>query len=547
MGDARSHSSLPLVGGWYSFASDCARAWSVVRDPRSYRGENGQDDKREKEKEQGVQQGIQPFSVNRGYLHLIYRIVVFLLSLPLWLIPRRGRPARQKAMHELHPLSYLDALRGYLSMMIYFSHVCPRTWHWIPSVITNFPWTAVPFRGGMMGLDMFFWISGYAVTYRIVGLIHTKRSDKVLDALASTMFRRYLRLFLPVLPIMYLNIVGVKYGIVVPPEDRQGAKEEIIKDGILWFFYWDLSHLMNPFTKVTGWWNQELGSRILDPYWSLTAEYRSSMTFLGFLVSTCRMPARWRMRLTWVAIALSMTCEANYAGMGFLGLWFADCRQARVQKQKAVEVLPASPTQADSKSKSDASLITDLGLANSPVGRLETSWKNSRVARALSKYKNPLLYAILIYSFLYLDDPHHTEKKKYWPAGIINYIARPWWKAQSRMHWHLFVGIFMLTYPLDRLETLQYPLRMQFSQYLGELSFGIFAVHWPIRWILWDPRYVEFLKSRYDSSFHGKFWAILPGFLGMTIVVFWAAEFFRRCDAQVVRFCKWLEERLFEH
>lgn len=104
----------------------------------------------------------------------------------------------------------------------------------------------------------------------------------------------------------------------------------------------------------------------------------------------------------------------------------------------------------------------------------------------------------------------------------------------------------MMLYPLDHVPMLKRPLLTPVPQYLGELSFRIYAVHFPIRWIVWEERYVKWQTDRYGKDAFNLSWVAIPGWFGTGILVLWAADLFGRLDMQVVRLCKFLKSRLFE-
>ena len=81
---------------------------------------------------------------------------------------------------------------------------------------------------------------------------------------------------------------------------------------------------------------------------------------------------------------------------------------------------------------------------------------------------------------------------------------------------------------------------------MGELSFGIYAVHITVRWTVWESRYEPWAKARFGDDAMNHFWIAFLGWFGMAVIVLWAAELFRRLDMQVIRFCKYLETAIFE-
>lgn len=482
---------------------------------------------------------------------ILWWMAIKILCLPLYLLPRRGRPVRTKALHELHPMAYLDALRGYFAMIIFTAHTMSRFWKWIPARILAIPWFQFPFRGGFASLDLFFFISGYAVTYKAVGLMQTKKKDQLLNTLASSIFRRYLRLFLPILPVMLVTAVCVKWGIAIPPDGKMKVKNEM--GNPFWFWIKDSGHMLNPFTPILGYWNGQTGSELLDHTWSLGAEFRSSMMMFLFCTGTCKMTTRARKILLWLALPPFIAWQANWAAMAFVGMWFSECRQQRQRRQKQENSkLPtktehATPNLIDSDDvgkKSD--IVQPRGiLANFSKSVRSTDYRSGGAWTA-ERLRTIALVALFLYSFFVLKDPYDTDKMKLFPHNYLNLLVPKHWHAQMRMHMHLGIGGIMMLYPLDRLPMLQRPLLTPFSQFLGELSFGIYAVHLTVSWIVWKPRYVDWAMARYGKNAFDKFWVAFPGYFCMAILVLWAAELFRRIDMQVVRLCKALETRFFE-
>ena len=491
---------------------------------------------------------------------LLYLIISILSSSRL-LIPRRGRPVRTKAVHELHPLAYLDALRGYLAVIIFTGHTMSRDWKWIPDSILSVPWLQFPFRGGFASLDIFFWISGYAVTFRLVGLMQAKRSDQLLDSLASSVFRRYFRLFLPILPVTLVTVVAIKTGLAIPPEN----KVEMTAGNGFWFWMKDAAHIMNPFTHIIGYWDGHSGSELLDPLWSLSAEFRSSMIMFVFCTGTCRMSSHQRKLLIWLCVPVFICWQAQWAAMAFLGMWFAECRQQKRREQQsqlslvALEtaradnppLVPSVPRLLDDNDSSEKQVVPEqekiFETFSTFLKSLCDCSTGSEYIKDLSqRSRKPFLAILFLYSFIILKDPYSTQEKQIFPHNLLNRVVPDYWHAQMRMHLHLVIGSVMMLYPLDQLAMLQRPLLTPFSQYLGELSFGIYAMHFTVRWIVWEPRYVKWQSERYGDHAFDHFWVAFPGWLGMGIALLWAADLFRRLDMQVVKFCKQLELRIFE-
>lgn len=146
-------------------------------------------------------------SFNPGALrrHIIPMLIALLPSFIL--------PSRSKKQRKLFPTSYLDGLRGVAAFFVVVHHYTTaytsasatgwglkerkgeepgaHKWFWL------LPLVRVVHSGRFM-VVIFFVISGYVLSYRSLKLARQGKHLELLDSLASSVFRRWLRLHLPV-------------------------------------------------------------------------------------------------------------------------------------------------------------------------------------------------------------------------------------------------------------------------------------------------------------------------------------------------------------
>jgi hypothetical protein len=146
------------------------------------------------------------------------------LQVTLFFIPSflRRNPGKHK---ELHETAYLDGLRGFACYAVFFAHhttaYCFEVWHPygeggnLHFVQTNYffqlPIVRLMFNG-QAAICVFFVLSGYVLSYKPLKLIHAHDYEKLQGCLASSIFRRWWRLFLPVAALWTINLFLVEFG-----------------------------------------------------------------------------------------------------------------------------------------------------------------------------------------------------------------------------------------------------------------------------------------------------------------------------------------------
>jgi peptidoglycan/LPS O-acetylase OafA/YrhL len=127
------------------------------------------------------------------------------------------RPGMRK---QVRGTAYLDGLKGFAALLVYWHHhqLWPRQ---LASGIFESPWgyndkwffCAMPgvrtfFSGGHFAVSVFFVISGYVLSAKPLALIQSGDLDRLGDNLSSALFRRWLRLHLPLIAISFLYITS---------------------------------------------------------------------------------------------------------------------------------------------------------------------------------------------------------------------------------------------------------------------------------------------------------------------------------------------------
>jgi peptidoglycan/LPS O-acetylase OafA/YrhL len=358
-------------------------------------------------------------------------------------------------------------------------------------------------------VDLFFVISGYVLSYRMLKLMRSRQTAPLLDSLASAVFRRYLRLYGSAGVVTFISMVLIRLRWV----DLTHRTETLFSQLNDWAK--DLCHFSNPFAELQGWWFPGvLSSRYLDPLWTIPVEYRGSVVLYLFCIAACKLSTRNRMLLSLLLISCCYIWAVVYPALFLGGLFLADLSFTRHPER----------------------------LSSTPILAQNTS----DTTRALRKQplRERIFYScVLAASLFLLGQPSDDLSKASWPWPQLNkYIPTQYDGSGVKEHFWLSIGSLMLIWSLDSYSALQTPLKWNFSQYLGQISFGIYAMHTLVISSLW-----RLVLDPWRARLMGEgMWTYVPCLLIFYGVVLWAAELFTKLDSRVVNFGRWLEGRLFE-
>ena len=185
---------------------------------------------------------------------------------------------------------YLDGLRGFCCLLVYSLH--HEAWTHHPVILENafgwdnkyyfvcFPGIRILFSGGHVAVAIFFVVSGYALSVAPLRKIQARETVQLADSLGSALFRRWFRLFLPVLFTTFVWMtswhvfkVRSSNSVALVPEKTYAAE--------LWRFYCDFKNFSFIFTG-------EPQNGYNDHAWSIPMEFRGSIVVYTALLSFAR-------------------------------------------------------------------------------------------------------------------------------------------------------------------------------------------------------------------------------------------------------------------
>ncbi|RVX69504.1 hypothetical protein B0A52_06568 [Exophiala mesophila] len=407
--------------------------------------------------------------------------------------------------HEnLHSTAWLDSLRGYAACAVFFGHM-----YGFPSEgFASLPIIRL-YSAGTGMVDLFFVISGYVLSFKMLQHMRNHQATRLIDCLASSTFRRYLRLYIPTALATFFTAIMTYAGWCQP-----GLRKDTI---IQQFLHWasDTAYASNPFANVAGWWYPGVyRTAYLDQMWTIPVEFRGSIILFGFLAACAKLATRSRIALCCFTIFIAFYYQALYVACFLGGMLVVDLSMSWTPYEKAQQLsLPQSENGMEAAKQSRAKSIT---------------WQAGFVL-------------IFIIGLVFLSQPQILSGELPFPYQYLILLIPSSYKDGAEHFW-LSIGAILTVGALEYSPMLQKPLKWNISLYLGELSFGIYAMHNTLVWVL----YLGWLAPWKDSTYPESRWPYIPISIFMSFVVLWAADYFTRIDKRIVAFGRWLQVSLFE-
>ncbi|KAK8119581.1 uncharacterized protein PG998_004207 [Apiospora kogelbergensis] len=419
---------------------------------------------------------------------------------------RRQPPRKQRPTNT----AWLDGLRGWAAFSVCLAHMSvythPRIELCYGSLIAPSPDSsraslrnatpaAVPvlrlfWSGGHFAVMVFFVISGYVLTKRPIALLlrppaplsappssggDAAAAAVFVDAIHSAMFRRPIRLLLPVVwSTLFFATSWHVFGLVTPwPEHQPNLAAE------LWNWVRDLAKFSYFFR------NRVLYTLYNIHTWTIPVELRGSYSVFVWLFlwgypsfspnSSCRV-STWRRMLATAAMTV-------YLAVGAAGAWYAAFFAGMLTAE--IDVL-ATASHA-------TTTMNEKPIPNDPRLHLCLPWDGVLgFVRKRPRIRNVLLHSMLA-AGLYLGSAPSSDFMKVkellsdCPGGwktLGRLIPAPYTASDEpesvhRWFW-LFWAAWLLFVSVKELDWARSFFVMRFSQYLGKHSFALYLVHGPL-------------------------------------------------------------------
>lgn len=373
------------------------------------------------------------------------------------------RPSNPKPS-TLRPTAWLDGLRGFAAFLVYLHH--HQLWahgaagnevfenafgyqgkHYFAAL----PMVRTAFSGGHFAVTIFFVISGYVLSVKSMGLIHRAQTSTITDVIGSALFRRWLRLYIPIIAITFL-----------------------------WMCFRHATHMWMDLPALKSSFGEEVG------HWYATFKNYSfvfSSNVLPFAISyhahTWTIPLEFQGSIVvYTALPALARCTKNArlwceVGLIFYFLYIVDGYHCALFTAGI--------------------LLCDLDL-------LAQADQLPRFLSALAHFKEFVFFHLFVVA-MYLSgvpsfDTHETDRE-----SLLS--KSPGWRWLSHLKpqavfdakwFYLFWAAVFTVASVPRLPWLKRFFETRICQYLGRVSFALYLVHWLVIHLIGD-RSVHFAQN----------------------------------------------------
>lgn len=430
----------------------------------------------------------------------------------------------------LRPTAYLDGLRGFAAFLVYCHHhvlwthsyvlgrsgdVLENAWGYKGNHhLATFYGTRLFFTGGHIAVAIFYVISGYVLTIKALQLMQAGQNGRVADVVASALFRRWFRLYIPLIVTTFVLVTSWHmFGIWnAASEPKNTYAEEV------WNWYVEFKNYSFLFKEGALWpsYNGHL--------WSIPLEMRGSIVTYVAALTLAR--ARTSARLL---------CEFGLViyFMYIVDAWYASIFMAGM-------------------------LQADLDLL---AKRTEPNSGFPKFLRKLERHKTAIIWVCLVVAFFFSGVPSHTnsmDEMRENPGWYYLSYLKP--QAVYDPKWFfLAIAANCIVWAVPRVPAMRAFFEGPFCQYLGYISFSLYLVHGPVLSMVGDRIYhaVGWVSAVGATREHLAWWInriplptsgplglepalILPNIILLPLTLSIAGFVTRAVDEPAVKFSQWL-------
>jgi peptidoglycan/LPS O-acetylase OafA/YrhL len=466
---------------------------------------------------------------------------------------------------KLHPTAYLDGLRGVAASFVVFHHwalqLCPTILEGYGSENINIwliqlPIVRIIYSGSFM-VSLFYVLSGFVLSVRGLKLARMGKQAEFLSSMASSAFRRWLRLHLPVFASMIFSMIltYMELWVSIRPEwyslppavtargyplsgGSIADSSTIEKRRFVWPTHpGTLSPKLRSFSEQL-WSLFDAFQDISDPFrfgsspnngflyspgvvlWTIPVEWIGSMVVFAVVLALAWTKS-WT-RLTVVTL-LTWWCHRNgrwELGMFMMGLIFAEimCIRDAWRASRAARVHLGLPPDEQKVSTTEVRTWRDKILLRFWIVMFTCG---------IFFGSQPMLRAHESTGWVYL--------MKSIPA---------WWNPAGNFYYSVGSSLIMLS--LMFCEPLQRIFTSNIAQYLGRISFSLYLLHVHVLWTVGTRVFPWCMRIVGGGDTEGAYGvAMISGTAIVLSITVWISDVFARgVDEKSVAFARWVWQKV---
>jgi peptidoglycan/LPS O-acetylase OafA/YrhL len=358
---------------------------------------------------------------------------------------------KEKPKWKLHPTSYLDGLRGVASLIVFFCHYTEEN-HWpltasygVGPEDTRFSWIQLPFAriifSGRPMVHIFFVISGFALSYKPIQTIHNRDYQRCLSVLASSAFRRPIRLFAPCLVSTFMVLILIQTGWMggpIPPlADQLRSWCDNVFHRLIWAWSWD----------------NELFPDYDRHLWTIPVEFIHSMLLFIVVVALARLRRRLRLALVFALMLFFLRC-GKWAAFEFIGgMFLAENFLIRRTRERYTDL--------------DSDVFVDK-------------------SQLLPLVKMALHISIFVVGIFIAGWPNDNADKTPGIRYLLAQTPQPFrsMDALAPQKFYFAISAIFMVWSAGELSLLRRVLEGPLCQYLGRISYAVYICHGPAQHLL---------------------------------------------------------------
>ncbi|KAF2729803.1 hypothetical protein EJ04DRAFT_537624 [Polyplosphaeria fusca] len=434
-------------------------------------------------------------------------------------LQRTSPSANQKPQH---PTAWLDGLRGVAAFFVFiyhFQHEFHKAYNWgygganpdktgfVDHRLIQLPIIRLIFTGGPM-VSIFWVLSGVSLSLKPIQLARSQDWARFFDTMFSSVFRRMLRLYIPVFVVQICVLLATLLGFYNhsfelsqdwPFAGTNEMRHEVFASATAQISDWwkEMWKFLNPFAPYRPKYDPHL--------WTIPLEFRNSIILFATLVGYAKLRPRVRMTLAGLLYTYLAVIDQGDVGLFIAGM---GCAEFLVILDENKGLLPTS--QGTSQLKQS---------------------KRSRISWTV----------IYVFGLWLLSWPAWGGERT---AGYetIQALTPSFINSPEMTYSRLGAAIALLG--LCGASYLRVPFETSLAVYLGKISFPLYIIHGPICHMIGEalvPFFWSFTGNETEIRYE---LGVCLAFMVVAVIVIWLADVVMRVvDTPSVRFGRTLQSR----